>query len=100
MKKILFFSCLLLLFGCIDTTLEEENSGLTIFPNPATDMFNILPENDGNIKVIGTEGDLLFEGFAIPGSMISIGISEQKPGLMYVEFGKNEKLFKEEIIKN
>lgn len=84
-------------------TLEDnENSGFELFPNPATNGFQILANANqiiNKVKVFNLAGKLIFQSDKLNSGQI-INLSDQAEGIYIVEVTSNEKTERVKLIKH
>ncbi|MBL7921036.1 MAG: T9SS type A sorting domain-containing protein [Bacteroidia bacterium] len=88
---------------CTDVGINEsyEDHGLTVYPNPTNDIFNIQTKNlsifkNALVKITDLSGRILLEKQIIK----QINIKDLKPGIYFIQLYSREKLIAiEKIIK-
>jgi hypothetical protein len=74
---------------------ERENKLLTIYPNPIVDILNIELNNNSEITIFNTMGQLLIQKQLNAGTNV-LNLSSLNKGLFFVKIGdKTIKLIKE-----
>jgi hypothetical protein len=79
---------------------EKENSGITIFPNPATNIVNIKSQNTiSQISIINNFGQMVFEA-ENPGETIWVNTSDFPKGIYLIRLKILEDTFLKKLIIN
>lgn len=88
-------SCAIVVENSTSSIRESEQEILSVYPNPCSDILNVIAANDGRLQVYSLEGALSLEAEIEAGNN-SIDVTGLKSGLYIVRFGNNTtKLIKE-----
>lgn len=77
----------------VTVNLSNNNSGVTIYPDPATTMLHVIPgEQKGNFQIYDGTGKLL-RSAASTGEMFRIDVSALLPGVYFYRIGNKKGSF-------
>lgn len=80
--------------------VEKNNTGLRIFPNPATDQVHIeSKEKIRSVDLISTDGKIVKKTEAF-GNSVELGTSFLKPGIYFLRINTLNQIFTEKLVKN
>lgn len=88
----------------IDENAAEQQIGLSVFPNPATDILNIQPDQNvgtiQQIEVLDVHGRLVrSEGIASSSAQLSLNIAGLEEGMYIVRLATDKGMLTERFIK-
>jgi hypothetical protein len=74
---------------------ETKDSGVKVYPNPATNQVNIISNIDNTVKIYNSLGQSIYSSLILSGEVMTIDLSSYSAGIYYIEVGNiHEKLLK------
>jgi len=103
--KIIIFLFFISTFFCCNKIPELQDQDLFFtLPNPCKDKvfiyLRVLGEKEMTIRLLGVDGDEIFEDKVIPNhDQIEIDLSNEPDGILYLEIEYENQFIREKVIK-